>query len=103
MESETTDEEADGTEVSESDGTASDSSSRGKLRASLQFGRSGIRARFMASLETDDKDLSLRFWGTVTRHLRCWLAVAATSVFVVALAAGLISGRLIELIDTLLR
>ena len=102
-ESERPDEEADSTEVSDADGSASDSSSRGKLSASLQFSRSGFRARFAASLTTDDNELSHRFWGAVIRHLRCWLAVAVAAVLVVTLASGLISGRLFEFIDALLR
>lgn len=80
----------------------SDSGSQGRVNANLRITRGGFDVRFKASLTTDDNELSHRFWGTVIRHLRCWLAVAASAVLVLALAAGLFSGRLIELINTLL-
>lgn len=95
--------ESDESEARAPDGSASDSGSSGNIKANLRISRGGFNVIFNASLTTDDNELSHRFWGAVIRHLRCWLAVAVAAVLVVTLASGLISGRLFEFIDALLR
>ena len=91
------------TKVGESQRLTGGSESRGRINASLRINRHSFDARFKASLDTDDKELSSRFWSTIIRHLRCWLALAVIALFALGILAGAIGGQLRELLDALLR
>ena len=93
--------ESDSAEVSESE-DAGDFVSEGSIGASVRINRRSFEADFNANLKTDDKDLSLRFWSTIVRHLRCWLALAVIALFALGILAGAIGGQLRELLDALL-
>lgn len=94
--------ESDGSKVSESE-DAGDFVSEGSIGASVRINRRSFEADFNANLKTDDKDLSLRFWSTIIRHLRCWLALAVIALFALGILAGAIGSQLRELLDALLR
>ena len=68
----------------------------------MRISRHSIEADFNATLKTHDKELSLRFWSTIIRHLRCWLALAVIALFALSILAGAIGGQLRELLDALL-
>ena len=95
--------ESSDTEVGESKQLTGDSDSRGRINASLRVNRHSFEARFKAALDTDDKELSNRFWSSVLRHLRCWLALAVIALFALGILAGVVGGQLRELLDALLR
>lgn len=94
--------ESNAADTKESLGIADDSKSEGSVGARLRIRRDSITIDFNALLKTNDRELSKRFWRSIIRHLRCWLAVAAIAVFVLAILAGLIGSRLGELLDALL-
>lgn len=94
--------ESNGSEVSESE-DADDFVSEGSIGARVRINRRSFEADFNANLKTDDKDLSLRFWSTIIRHLRCWPALAVIALFALGILAGAIGSQLRELLDTLLR
>lgn len=103
MESERTDGEAVESVESGSRYDTLDTETEASIGARVRVDRHSFEADFKASLKTNDSELSFSFWSTIFKHLRCWLAVAAVAVIVLALLAGLIGGRLVDFIDTLLR